>query len=170
MGTLASELGVGRATLYRWFGSREELLEQMLLGRVQAFVSLAHEQAHGSGDERLISIIQFVVRAAAQAQPVHWLIEREPTLALRILAGQRGRVHDLLVEESLRDLAQARPQAELEQLRERVDATIQLITALLWVAIAIGEEPPVERIEALVSELLSEHPTGRAAKRRAGRS
>lgn len=158
MGTLARELGVGRATLYRWFGSREELLEQMLLARAGTFIDLARRQARGEGDERLADVIQIMVRAAAEAQPVRWLIEREPTLALRILAGGRGRLHGLLVEESLRDLAETRGEAEAERLRDRVDATIQLTTALLWVAIAIGEEPPVERIEALTRELLRERP------------
>jgi AcrR family transcriptional regulator len=169
MGTLARELGVGRATLYRWFGSREELLEQMLLARAQTFIEMARGQARGSGEERLIATIRIVVRSAAEARPVRWLIEREPTLALRILAGQRGRLHELLVEESLRDLARTRSEVEVEELRERVDATIQLVTALLWVAIAVGEEPPVERIERLARELLSRGPAAaRPRSRRRG--
>ena len=63
MGTLARELGVGRATLYRWFGSREELLEQMLLARARTFIALAREQAGGAGDERLLQTIRIVVVA-----------------------------------------------------------------------------------------------------------
>lgn len=166
MGGLARELGVGRATLYRWFGSREELLEQMLLARAGTFIDFARRQARGEGDERLVEVIQVMVRAAAEARPVRWLIEREPTLALRILAGERGRLHGLLVEESMRDLAQTRGEAQAELLRDRVDATIQLTTALLWVAIAIGEEPPVARIEGLTRELLSERPARPAGSRR----
>lgn len=170
MGTLARELGVGRATLYRWFGSREALLEQMLLARARTFIALAREQAGGAGDERLLQTIRIVVVAAAAARPVRWLVQREPTLALRILAGRRGRMHELLVEESVRDLATTRGEQEAERLRERLDATIQLIAALLWVSIAIGEDPPVERIVRLARELLGGEAVAEAPRRRRSRA
>lgn len=48
----------------------------------------------GSEDERLVETIRIAIATAAAARPVRWLVEREPTLALRILAGQRGRMHD----------------------------------------------------------------------------
>jgi AcrR family transcriptional regulator len=163
MGVLAQQLAIGRATLYRWFGSRERLLEEVLLRRMSVFIALAREQARGSGDERLMQIIGAMVGASTEARPVRSLIEREPTLALRILAGEHGRLHRLMVEETMRDLASTRSESQLKAMRDRVDATIQVITALLWVAIAIGDEPPVARIEGLARELLAEHP---ARKRR----
>lgn len=165
MGTLARELGIGRATLYRWFGSRERLLEEILLRRIATFMQLAREQAPPAGDERLIGLIRAMIESSAGARPVQRLIEREPTLALRILAGEHGRLHEYLVEEAMRDLAETRGEAELRALRDRVDATIQLVTALLWVAIAIGDEPPLTRIEGLARELLAEHPARRRRKR-----
>ena len=32
MGALAAELGIGRTTLYRWVGEREDLIEEVLAG------------------------------------------------------------------------------------------------------------------------------------------
>ena len=165
MSALASELGINRVTLYRWFGSREQLLEQVLLGRIETFIAQAREESHGSGDERLLDTIRRIVQASARAAPVRLFIEREPTLALRILASEHGEVHRYLVEESLRDLAGTRTPAQVRALRARVDATLQLVTALLWVSVAIGEEPPAERIESLVAELLDD---GAAGRRRRG--
>ncbi len=161
MGTLARELGVGRATLYRWFGSRERLLEAVLLGRAEELVALARESAPGGGDERLVAIIRAMIGASTAARPVRWFIEREPTLALRILAGEHGRLHRYLVEQAMGDLDVTGSEAEVEAMRDRVDATIQLVTALLWVAIAIGDEPPVQRIEGLARELLGDSPARR---------
>lgn len=165
MGTLARELGVGRATLYRWYDSREALLEQVLLGRVEAYVEAARSSSHGRGDERLMEIVRAMIAASQEARPVRLFIEREPTLALRILAGEHGRLHRFLVDQALIDLASSRGGPLPAALQARVDATLQLITALLWVAIAIGDEPPVERIEGLARELLAEVP----ARRRGGK-
>jgi len=161
MGTLAKELGVGRATLYRWFDSREALMEQVLLGRAEAYVEAAREDSRGSGDERLMEIVRAMIEASRTARPVRLFIEREPTLALRILAGEHGRLHRFFVEQAARDLAEARGGPLSEALEARLDATLQLIAALLWVAVAIGDEPPVARIEGLARELLAEVPPPR---------
>ncbi len=161
MGTLAKELGVGRATLYRWFDSREALMEQVLLGRAEAYVQAARRSSHGSGDERLMEIVRAMIEASRTARPVRLFIEREPTLALRILAGERGRLHRFIVEQAVRDLTETRGGPLPEALQARLDATLQLITALLWVAVAIGDDPPVERIEGLARELLAEVPPRR---------
>ena len=161
MGTLAKELGVGRATLYRWFDSREALMEQVLLGRAEAYVETARRESRGSGDERLMGIVRAMMAASQTARPVRLFIEREPTLALRILAGEGGRLHRFFVENALRDLAESRGGPLPAPLEARVDATLQLITALLWVAVAIGDEPPVERIEGLARELLADVPSPR---------
>jgi AcrR family transcriptional regulator len=156
MGTLANDLGVARATLYRWFGSREALMEQVLLERAEAYIALARERSTGSGDERLIEMVRTMVGASRTALPVRMFIEREPQLALRILASERGRLHRFFVREAMRDLADTRTAATMSAIESRVDATIQLIAALIWMAAAIGEEPPLERIEALARELLSD--------------
>ena len=167
MGTLARELGVGRATLYRWFDSREALMEQVLLGRAEAYVQAARDDSRGSGDERLMEIVRAMIDASQTARPVRLFIEREPTLALRILAGERGRLHRFFVEQAVRDLEESRGAPLADALRARLDATLQLITALVWVAVAIGDDPPVERIEGLARELLAEIPPRR--RRRAKR-
>jgi AcrR family transcriptional regulator len=165
MGTLARELGVGRATLYRWFGTREALMEEVLLGRARAYVELARRQSSARGDARLVQIFDGMLDASRTALPVRLFIEREPTLALRILAGERGRLHRFFVEEALRDLAEVRGEDQARALEARVEATVQLITTLIWVAIAIGDEPPAERVELLIGELLVEDPPARARRR-----
>ena len=164
MGTLAKELGVGRATLYRWFDSREALMEQVLLGRAEAYVHAARQGSGGSGDERLMGIVRAMIDASQTARPVRLFIEREPTLALRILAGERGRLHRFFVEEAVRDLEESRGTPLADALRARLDATLQLMTALLWVAVAIGDDPPVARIEGLARELLAEIPPPRRSR------
>jgi hypothetical protein len=110
-----------------------------------------------------MEIVRAMIAASQQARPVRLFMEREPTLALRILAGERGRLHRFFVEQALSELAETPDAPHPLALRSRVDATLQLIGALLWVAIAIGDEPPVARIEGLARELLSGIAPARAA-------
>src|SRR5712691_7933296 len=49
MNELAGELGVGRATLYRWVGSRDELLGEVLWSLSVSGLAMAREKAKGTG-------------------------------------------------------------------------------------------------------------------------
>ncbi len=162
MGALARELGVSRATLYRWFGSREALLEELLLARARAYAGHAHDQSNGRGDERLLQMVRGMVDASRVATPVRKFVEREPGLALRILAGHGGRLHRFFVDMSLREIALTRGEQQARELEARVDATVQLINTLIWMAVVIGEEPPAERVEELAREVLAQNPAPRA--------
>lgn len=167
MGTLAGELGVARATLYRWFGSREALLEELLLARARAYAGTAHGRSDGQGDERLMQMVRGMVDASRVATPVRKFVEREPRLALHILAGHDGRLHRFFVDLSLREIALTRGEKQAHELEARVDATVQLINTLIWMAVAIGEEPPAERVEGLARELLAANPARNASRGRA---
>src|SRR5271166_875709 len=54
MGTLATQLATSRSTLYRWFGSREQLLEEVLVDLAREFSAAARAEAVGEGDERVV--------------------------------------------------------------------------------------------------------------------
>jgi AcrR family transcriptional regulator len=90
MGSLAERLGVNRGTLYRWFGSRDQLVEQMLVQFAEAFSASAHAQAEWEGDERVLDFARRVMDATAHFQPLRTFVAREPELALRLLIGERG--------------------------------------------------------------------------------
>jgi len=47
MGTLATQLATSRSTLYRWFGSREQLLEAVLVELAEEFSAAARAEARG---------------------------------------------------------------------------------------------------------------------------
>lgn len=85
MQILALEVGVGRATLYRWFGDREKLIGQVLwnLSR-QALVWLA-EQSEPGDTEHALETIEAFMRVTSEFAPLQRFLAAEPTLALRAL-------------------------------------------------------------------------------------
>src|SRR5271155_4353068 len=66
MGTLATQLATSRSTLYRWFGSREQLLEQVLVQLAIEFSASARAEAEGEGDELVIDFARRIMDATAR--------------------------------------------------------------------------------------------------------
>jgi len=74
MSALAAQLGIGRATLYRWVGNREELLARVIAETSERTFRTVVKDARGEG-------VAFVV---ASAEPLAVLTQREPLLFIRL--------------------------------------------------------------------------------------
>lgn len=154
MQRLASQLGVSRATIFRWVGSREQLLEQVLDGLTSTFVATARAQADGDGEDRVLNFVRQVMTATAHFEPARQFVAREPQLALRLLLAEEGVVHQRLAEGLQHVLTDADHAANLNQLKSFVDVLVQVGTALEWATLAIGDEPQIERTVEIGRALL----------------
>ncbi|MFF2556604.1 QsdR family transcriptional regulator [Nocardia sp. NPDC058058] len=115
---IAAQLGVGRASIYRWFGSRDGLLGATIARQLDRMVAHADKRSRAEGGERLNEILD---------RTIHWLVEddslrayfdNESTAALRLITRSDGIVHPAAV-------------AIVERLIERAETQ--------------GYEPPIER-------------------------
>jgi AcrR family transcriptional regulator len=115
---IASELGVGRATIYRWFGSREKLLGEVIIRATEPVLAEARSGLEGKGGPGLLDTFDRFNRALADAPALRTIVESERDAALRIIASGAGVVQGRIVE---------------------------LITALITEEVEAGTyEPPVE--------------------------
>ncbi len=156
MGMLAQQLGISRATLHRWVGSRELLLERVLAQRAELFIEVACRQARGAGEARLLDALRLILDAASLAEPARKFVTREPHLALRILTSEQGVVHRIIVQgltELARETLTAKRVAALEP---RIDSAVQVGSLLLYVPITVGEEPRLERTLQILGQLLTD--------------
>jgi AcrR family transcriptional regulator len=160
IGVLAAQLSISRVTLYRWFGSREQLLEQLLVGLAGEFTAPARAAATGDGDERVVDFARRIMDATADFEPLRMFVEREPQLALRLLIGESGAVHRAIAEALLEVIAETHSPEQTTALDKRVHAIVRMATALQWSTLAIGEEPETELAVDIVRVLLA---NGRAA-------
>jgi AcrR family transcriptional regulator len=154
MQLLATRLGVARTTLYRWVGSREALLEEVLGQITVELFAPIEMQAAGNGVERLLSVLRPILDASVGFEPARAFASREPDVAIRLLLGEGGAVHSRAAELILRLLGPARSPAHQLALEELSDTIVQVATALLWVTFAIGEEPQTDRAMRVVGALL----------------
>jgi AcrR family transcriptional regulator len=94
MSAISHELGVGRATLYRHVGSRDQLLARVLEdATVRTFRRSRVRSRHGTVDAVTARLERFMADVLDSA-PLRILIEREPVVFMRLVLGP-GSVEDV---------------------------------------------------------------------------
>jgi AcrR family transcriptional regulator len=94
---IAAELGLGRATIYRWFGSREELIGKVLVRAAEPLLVDARAHARGRGGAALLDTFDRFNRSLAAAPALRRFVEAEREAALRIITSGAGVVQPRIV-------------------------------------------------------------------------
>jgi AcrR family transcriptional regulator len=155
IGALAAQLSISRVTLFRWFGSREQLIEQILVRLAGDFVTVSAAQAQGAGDERIVDFTRRLMDATVRSHPLRGFVEREPQLALRLLIGGRGAVHNRIMRALIDVVADVHSPQRAAELEHNIDVVVRVGTALQWGTLAIGEEPQTEDAVDILRVLLT---------------
>src|SRR3954454_19547384 len=93
---IATELGLGRVTIYRWFGSREELVGEVLVRAAEPLLAEARAGAKGRGPRLLLDTFDRFNRGLAGAPALRTFVESERDAA-RILTSVAGPVQPRIV-------------------------------------------------------------------------
>jgi AcrR family transcriptional regulator len=157
MSGLAQELGVSRVTLYRWVGSRDALLVEVIWSLARRTLDNVDAEAQDAGAERIVRIVtRFLEDVIANAGMQRWLAE-EGESAMRLLTrhetGFQPRlidaIHDLLLEE-----ADAGRLSLPVDLREVAYVIVRLIESYTYLDLITGEQPDARRAEPILRLLL----------------
>lgn len=95
---VAADCGVGRATLYRWFGSREELIGEAMLGVVSERFSTVRQSVTGHGATALLDTLDLIYRGLSAAPHISAFIESERATALALMTSSSGPLHPRMVQ------------------------------------------------------------------------
>jgi AcrR family transcriptional regulator len=168
MQSLARRVGVGRATLYRQAGNREQLLDAVIWWRARRLLARQAEATSGlAGAARITAMIGQVLRAVERDRPLRALIGSDPEAALRILTGSRSAVQRGMsgALERLIDLERSRGAFRTELDTPTLAYAIAAIGEGFLYADVIADRPPdvgraITVIEALLSGLDAAHRAG----------
>ena len=157
MQELAAELGVNRATLFRWVGGRDDLLGEILWSLAEPTLAAAVEASDGSGAGRITAAIGHFAARLDQADFLREFLRREPERALRILTTRAGTVQARLVaaiEKLLNDEAAQDNLRSRLPLRDLAYLIVRIVESFLYAEFITGEEPDIAMVESAVGALL----------------
>src|SRR5258707_14712838 len=94
---ISGELGIGRATIYRWFGSRGALIGEAVVRATEPVLEAARAGARGNGGAALLDTFDRFNRSLADAPALRAFVEQERDAALRVITSGGGAVQPRIV-------------------------------------------------------------------------
>src|ERR1700753_4092333 len=90
---VARDLGLGRATIYRWFGSRERLLSEGIAHESEVLIRGHRRDVRRRGVQGLLEVFDRINRSLARSMPLRRFVEQEGAAALRLPTSRTGALH-----------------------------------------------------------------------------
>jgi AcrR family transcriptional regulator len=157
MSALAKELGINRVTLYRWVGSREQLLVEVIWSLAERTLCKLDAATRATGSARVVKVTSgFVDAVIANPGMQFWLAE-EGESAMRLLTLREPGFQARLVgweERMLREEAEAGQLDLPADLHEVAYVLVRLIESYVYLDLITGEAPQAHRAEPMMRMLL----------------
>ena len=155
MQDLASEVGVSRATLFRWVGSRDQLLTEVMWSLAEPTLRDAVHATPGKGGAKLAGALETFSQTLLSTDYFSTFLRREPERALRVLTTRAGSLQGRmtaamqeLLEEHVDPATLPMDPADLAYLLVRV------VETFLYTDIITGEEADPAKVGQAVAALL----------------
>jgi AcrR family transcriptional regulator len=160
MQSLAKKLSVDRATLYRWVGSREQLLAEVLWNLMAKTIERLRESS-GAGQRPVAADI---VTGAAQATMTNLgmqrFLEREGDLALKLLTTKASGFQQRLIQLIAEVLDTDRRNGRLHSAVPAADlpyVLVRIMESYVYLSLITGDEPDAARASSVIHALLPTH-------------
>jgi transcriptional regulator with XRE-family HTH domain len=154
---LAGELGISRATAYRWAGNVDLLTADVIASIVEDTFRRAVREARGRGAERVVDATARGLRYIATSAPYRAFVERDPQRALRIVASKEAPVqartialNQQLIEEEMRSGSLKLP----VDAHTMAYALVRIGESFLYADAIAGEEPDLDKAVEILKLML----------------
>jgi AcrR family transcriptional regulator len=154
---IAGELGLGRATIYRWFGDRDRLLGEVIIRATEPVLAECRKGLAGKGGPGLLETFDRFNRALADAPALRSFVEQEREAALRLIASGAGIVQPRMVELITALIAEEVDRGRYEPPVEPSVlgyAIVKLAQAFLFNDAVVGIRGDVDRLREVEAALL----------------
>ena len=157
MSALADELGVNRVTLYRWVGSREQLLVEVIWSLASRTLANCDRRTRARGADRIVKVVtRFLADVISNEGMRRWLAE-EGEAAMRLLTRHDTDFQPRLIgaiEVMLREETEGGRLDLPVELHEVAYVIVRLIESYTYLDLITGEEPDAQRAEPVLRMLL----------------
>jgi AcrR family transcriptional regulator len=158
MRALAAELGMGRSSLYRKVGTRDNLLGAVLWYLTRRSIVRAIEASNGlRGPARVVGVVHHFLHDVHSQAALRRLLQEEPEAALRILTSKRGVVQQRITRVVERLLAAEEAHADARLTLDRATLAYVIVRigeSFLYADVIADNQPDVDRAVEVVAQLL----------------
>jgi AcrR family transcriptional regulator len=153
IGQIANELGVGRATVFRWVGTREQLYGEILSASYAYARARLRRVAVGKGADLVADMTRRTLTNLFAAEPLRKFIAQDPEFAIRILTSKSSPVQDRCIEleaallRELADKGEINPALDVDTLAYVI---VRVSESFLYSDVISGREPNFEAASAAV--------------------
>lgn len=159
MGELAGRVGVNRTTLYRWFGSKDQLVADALWNLAERTLAHQEESVVLVDGPRAPQLLAAYTRTVIEHPGIRAFLERDTTYAFALLTGPRhgyharfvARIHAMLLRDHQDRLLSVTDAVPLEDLAY---TTARIIEAFAHSAKVTGVSPDADRAVRVLRALL----------------
>jgi AcrR family transcriptional regulator len=157
MSAVADDLGVNRVTLYRWFGSRDRFLVEVLWSLTRQVLDTAEDEVTASGGERVVQIVARLLKAAIDDPGMRRWLGDEGEHAMRLLTRHDTDFQPRLIAAVQTMLEEQAGAGRLDlpvDLHELAYVIVRLIESYTYLDLITGEQPDPLRAELVLRMLL----------------
>src|SRR4051794_16113556 len=157
MSALAAELGVNRVTLYRWVGSREKLLVEVIWSLGHKTLLNESRRSRRAGSDRIVTVVGRFIAAVLANPGFSRFLAEEGELAMRLLTRRDMDFQPRLIEAVEKLLADEVEAGRLDlpaDLHDVAYTMVRIVESYIYLDLLIGEKPDARRAEAILRLLL----------------
>lgn len=158
IGRMAQELGVSRATVFRWAGSRELLYGEVISSLFESALAAARSQSRGTGPALVAEMTQRLLHRLMADEALRRFVQKDAEYAMRILMSKSSTVEQrcaasvrAALVEGVRD-GHIRPAMDLDALAYVI---IRIGESFLYRDAITGDPPDVESAITAIRILLT---------------
>ena len=162
---LALELGISRATAYRWAGSTEQLIGDVLAGIVTETFEQIRNASDARGTALVLEVLEGTMRQAHAFDPLRRYLAAQPQTGLRLVASKHGPVQAQTIK-LVKDLIEAEIEAGEMHLTVPTDvmayALTRIVESFLYADLITGAKPDLDSASKILEIMLSAPEAGAA--------
>lgn len=169
IGKLADELGVGRATVFRWVGSKEQLYGEVISAAFAQTLEWAQQAATGNGARFLTEVTHNLLRALLASQPLRRFIKHDPEFAMRIVMSSSSPVEHRVISAVRALIEREVDNGHLEPAMDTGSLAyviVRIAESFLYRDVISGDDPDVETATKAIGLLFTAQAKQQPVKRR----
>ncbi|MCU1501209.1 MAG: TetR family transcriptional regulator [Ilumatobacteraceae bacterium] len=157
MSAVADLLGVNRVTLYRWFGSRDRFVVEVVWSLARQALDVVESDVTGRGPGRILALVGgFLDLVIANTGMQRWLAD-DGEHAMRLLTRHDTNFQPRLIAAFEAVLREETEHGHLDlpvDLHELAYVIVRLVESYTYLDLITGEQPDARRAEPILRMLL----------------